>query len=54
LVADAERVKAEFEEKLQATEREKDSAKELVSGIKKVGGEELVVGVEYSTNMSAA
>jgi len=34
--ADAERVKAEFEEKLQATEKERDSAKELVSEIKKL------------------
>jgi hypothetical protein len=34
--ADTERVKAEFEEKLQATEKERDSAKELVSEIKKL------------------
>ena len=34
--ADAERVKAEFEEKLQATEKERDTAKELVSEIKKL------------------
>jgi len=34
--ADVERVKAEFEEKLQATEKERDSAKELVSEIKKL------------------
>jgi hypothetical protein len=35
-IADAERVKAEFEEKLHATEKERDSAKELVSEIKKL------------------
>jgi len=34
--ADVERVKADFEEKLQATEKERDSAKELVSEIKKL------------------
>ena len=36
VVGDAKRVKAEFEEKLQATEKERDSAKELVSEIKKL------------------
>ena len=35
-IADAERARAEFEEKLQATEKERDSAKELVSEIKKL------------------
>jgi hypothetical protein len=35
-IADAERVMAEFEEKLQATEKERDSAKELVCEIKKL------------------
>ena len=35
-IVDAERVMAEFEEKLQATEKERDSAKELVSEIKKL------------------
>ncbi|KIM42350.1 hypothetical protein M413DRAFT_132106 [Hebeloma cylindrosporum] len=36
VVGDAEKVKAEFEEKLQATEKERDSAKDLVSEIKKL------------------
>ena len=33
---DAERVNAEFEEKLQATEKERGNTKELVSEIKKL------------------
>ena len=36
VVGDVERMKAEFEEKLQATEKERDNAKELMSEIKKL------------------
>ena len=35
-IVDVDRVVAEFEEKLQTTEKERDSAKELVSEIKKL------------------